>query len=65
MFKNNFFLLQQRQLNEIEKSHSLDEWKNEKENMKRNMEENVREINTLHKQCTQYTNQIEKLRKEV
>ncbi|XP_050541898.1 GRIP and coiled-coil domain-containing protein 2-like isoform X2 [Daktulosphaira vitifoliae] len=54
----------ERQLKEVEKSHSLDEWKNEKENMKRNIEENVREINTLHKQCTQYTNQIEKLRKE-
>ncbi|XP_050432540.1 myosin-6 isoform X2 [Adelges cooleyi] len=54
----------QHKIKEMELSHSTDEWKKEKEIMKRHLEENVKEINALNKQCSHYTEQIEKLRKE-
>lgn len=33
--------------------------------MKRNLDENSKEMKTLNKQCSQYIEQIEKLKKEV
>lgn len=33
--------------------------------MKRNLDENLQEMKTLNKQCSQYIEQIEKLKKDV
>lgn len=33
--------------------------------MKRNLDENLKEIKTLNKQCSQYSEQLEKLKKDV
>jgi len=33
--------------------------------MKRNLDENLKEINTLNKQCSQYEEQLQKLKKDV
>lgn len=46
-------------------AHSNDAWIKEKENMKRNLDEHLKEIKTLNKQCGQYSEQLEKLKKDV
>lgn len=46
-------------------AHSNDAWIKEKENMKRNLEEYLKDIKSLNNQCSQYTDQIEKLKKDV
>ncbi|VVC39947.1 Hypothetical protein CINCED_3A017314 [Cinara cedri] len=54
----------QKTLKNLEIAHSNDAWIKEKENMKRNLDENVKEIKTLNKQCCQYVEQMEKLKKD-
>lgn len=46
-------------------AHSNDVWVKEKENMKRNLDDSLKEIKALNKQCNQYAEQIEKLKKDV
>lgn len=46
-------------------AHSNDAWIKEKENMKRNLDEYLKDIKSLNNQCSQYTDQIEKLKKDV
>lgn len=58
------FMLQKK-LKDLEKAHSNDAWVIEKETMKRNLDESMKEINILNKQCSQYVEQIEKLKKDV
>ncbi|CAI6345944.1 unnamed protein product [Macrosiphum euphorbiae] len=54
----------QKKLKDLEIAHSNDSWIKEKENMKKNLDEYLKETRTLNKQCSQYTEQIEKLKKE-
>lgn len=60
----NIFVLQKK-LKDLEIAHSNDAWIKEKENMKRNLDEHLKEIKTLNKQCSQYSEQLEKLKKDV
>jgi predicted RNase H-like nuclease (RuvC/YqgF family) len=46
-------------------AHSNDAWIKEKENMKRNLDEYLKDIKTLNNKCSQYADQIEKLKKDV
>lgn len=52
-------------MKDSEMAHSNDVWVKEKENMKRNLDDSLKEIKTLNKQCNHYSEQIEKLKKDV
>lgn len=67
LIKSFFFIYfyLQKKLKDLEMAHSNDAWIKEKENMKRNLDENLKEIKTLNKQCSQYSEQLEKLKKDV
>ncbi|XP_026815432.1 golgin subfamily A member 6-like protein 22 [Rhopalosiphum maidis] len=54
----------QKKVKDLEIAHSNDSWIKEKENMKKNLEEYLKDIKSLNKQCGQYTEQIEKLKKD-
>ncbi|XP_060833456.1 golgin subfamily A member 6-like protein 22 isoform X1 [Rhopalosiphum padi] len=54
----------QKKVKDLEIAHSNDSWIKEKENMKKNLEEYLKDIKSLNKQCSQYTEQIEKLKKD-
>ncbi|XP_015367295.1 PREDICTED: spindle pole body component 110-like isoform X1 [Diuraphis noxia] len=54
----------QKKIKDLEIAHSNDSWIKEKENMKKNLDEYLKETKTLNKQCSQYIEQIEKLKKD-
>ncbi|XP_025418360.1 myosin-8 isoform X2 [Sipha flava] len=54
----------QKKIKDLEMAHSNDAWIKEKENMKRNLDEYLKDIKTLNNKCSQYADQIEKLKKD-